>query len=574
MSAQPTWHVTVPAPDSHTLQVELSFVATSDTTELHLPVWTPGSYLVREFSRYLGALSVTDASGAPVDAVRIAKGSWRVDAAAGTVLVARYSAYCHELTVRTPHVDGSHAFFTGTNVLLRVAGAEAAGGRLRVTPPPGWTVFCALDEHDGAWVADDWDTLADTPVEMGPHRSHTFDIDGVLHRFVFWGDDAVSIDIERLQADTTAIVRQNASVFGGELPYRRYDFVFHITARGRGGLEHLNSTVLATPWRYFDNDEGYREMLGLISHEHFHTWNVKRIKPAGLVPFDYQNENYTRALWVSEGFTSYLDDYHCLRAGVVDRDHYLATLGRSLTRLRDTPGRLAQSVADASFDAWIRLYRPDENTPNRTVSYYLKGAMVALLIDLHVRARTAGKRSLADVMRRLWDDWRETGAGFDEGGVAAVIARATGVDLTDELAAWVDGTDELPLREALQAHGLVVEEAAGKWVDLGATLQCGAEVCVTHVAADGPAAAAGVYPGDAIVALAGRRATASSLDEILETLRPGEPVELHVFRRERLVGLSITPAPPACGAITLSADDDAAPDVAALRDAWLGRIID
>lgn len=572
MPRPPRWHVSIPHPDDHTLHVELSFEATGDETELHLPVWTPGSYLVREFSRYLGSLTVSDEHGRQVPIRRIAKGSWTVDAVEGTALVARYTAYCHELTVRTPHVDGTHAFFTGTNVLLRVAGAEEIGGTLQVTPPAGWSVFCPLDERDGAWVADDWDTIADTPIEVGPHRAHRFDVDGVPHRFVFWGDDAVEIDIERLEADTRALVRQNASVFGGELPYERYDFVFHITAKSRGGLEHLNSTVLATPWRYFDTEDGYREMLGLISHEHLHTWNVKRIRPAGLVPFDYQNENYTRALWVSEGFTSYLDDYHCLRAGVVDREWYLTSLGRSLTRLRNTPGRLAQSVADASFDAWIRLYRPDENTPNRTVSYYLKGAMVALLVDLHVRSATDGERSMADVMATLWDDWRETGAGFDEDGIADVVQRATGVELAEALTQWVDGTDELPLEAALRGHGLRVEHAEGKHPDLGLSVQRGHDICVSCIAPDGPAASAGVYAGDVLVAVAGRRLTSDSFDDTLATLHAGRSVALHLFRRDRLIEVSITPREPAPGAITVAIDDQAAADVVALRDGWLGAV--
>ena len=534
------YHVRVAAPDTHQAEVQVRFESRSESFRFSIPAWTPGSYLLREFARYLGEPTAS-VGGRDVACTKVAKGTWEV-VGSGAVVI-DYSVFGHELTVRTPHIDGSHAYFLGSNALVYVHGREAEPHSTRLSMPGGWEVFCALPEAEGAFHATDYDVMADTPFEAGPdHLVHEFTALGVPHRFVFWGADAVRLDLPKLEADTRALIETNAATFDGALPYENYDFVFHISSTARGGLEHLNSTVLATPWRYFDTDKGYREMLELISHEHFHVWNVKRIRPAALGPFDYQNENHTTALWVVEGFTSYFDALNCLRGEVVDSAYYLQRLGEDLTRFRNTPGRHGQTVAQASWDAWIRLYRPDENTPNRTVSYYLKGAMVSLALDLEIRNRTAGASSLRDVMNLLWSDFLETGAGYEDDSIPKAIRRATGVDADQLVATLVHTTEDPDFASLLETHGveLATEGAETAWLGLDLDPRTDG-VRVKHVRADSPAHGKGVYPNDLIVAIDGRRLNATSLPAARKRLRADETVELHLFRRDRLLSTSLTP---------------------------------
>lgn len=560
---------TLSAPVRHELDLTLSFEPDAPTTTVHVAAWTPGSYLIREYTRFIGPVTATNERGEPCAVRQVAKGSWDVDTSDAERVTIAWTGHGQELTVRTPHIDGTHAFFTGTNLLLFVDGRTDEACRLTVDAPGGWTVFCPLDaDDDGAWLADDWDTLADTPIEIGPHLEHRFEVMGVPHRFVFWGADMVDIDLRRLENDVRAIVEQNARCFDGDLPYPRYDFVFHITATGRGGLEHLNSTVLATPWAYFDTDEGWLDMLGLISHEHYHTWNVKRIRPAALTEFDYLNENHTTGLWVCEGVTSYMDDLNCARAGVFTRSEWLKRLGTSMTRYTNTPGRFVETVASASFNAWTRLYRPDANTPFRSISYYLKGALVTTSLDLLIRDRTDGESSFDDVMRLLWQRWEATGEGFDEYAFDAVIRDATGVDVRDELDRIVFGTEDPPLKALLLTHGVELGCETPDGADTGIEFASGSTE-VKHVRPGSAAERAGVCPGDVVVAFDRRRVTASNLSKRLERLRPGRTCTMHVFRRDELLGIEVAPETGGEETWTATVAETLTDRQRTLLDAWL-----
>ena len=556
------------APHTHTLDVRVRFEAQGDT-RVHLPSWTPGSYLLREFGRYVSRMRVTTEAGEAIDASQTAKGSWAFHAD-GPVEVA-YRIYGHELTVRTPHVDGTHAFFTGTNACVFVDGRTDEPCTLQLHAPDGWETFCPLDrDAEGAFVAPDYDVLADTIVELGPHRSHTFDVLGVPHHLVFWGADDVALDLPRLERDVRAIVEVNAAIFDGALPYEHYLFVFHITDKARGGLEHLNATALATPWRYFETDEGYRSMLGLIAHEHFHTWNVKRIRPVALGPFDYLNENYSTGLWVAEGFTSYFDNLVCLRAGCWTRDEYLAALQRDIRNMLRVPGRFEQSIADASYDAWIRLYRPDEDTPNRTVSYYLKGSIAALALDLHVRGETRGERSLVDVMRWLWARFQATGEGFTDDDMRDAFREACGVDVDAELDAWVFGTEDPPLAALFASHGIAwaAEDGDQPYLGLRTSTQ-GQDLVVKHVLTDGPNAGTNLYAGDVLVAVDGRRITPATWSARCDALVEDHAHALHVFRRGRLVETELRAAPDPGYAVNLAFAEESTDAERALLEEWL-----
>jgi predicted metalloprotease with PDZ domain len=565
------YSVHIPEPQSHELKLRLHFTAETEETVLRLPVWTPGSYMVREFSRYLSELRAT-VDGSDVNVTKVAKAEWRIETPPGAEVQVEWSAYCHELTVRTPHVDHSHAFFTGTNVLLFIEGRLHETALLHVHPPDGWHVFCSLPQEGDAWKARDYDELADTPVECGPHRFVDFTVLDIPHRLIFWGDDTVRLDIDRLVRDVTACIVENSRLFGG-LPYERYDFIFHITDDLRGGLEHLSSTVLATPWRYFDTDNGWKEMISLVMHEHFHVWNIKRIRPAGVFPFDYNRENFTTALWIAEGFTSYYDDYHCLKAGIWNLDEYLKLQAENLEKILRTPGRRQQSIAGASLDAWIRLYRPDENTPNRTISYYLKGGIVAWLLDLTIRHRTKGERSLDHFMQWLWRHHCETGGPFDEQNVPELMRQALGIDLTDVVQAWVFGTEEPDYEAVLATHGITFTLTTESGLDFGWDLDLRPTVKVRHTINDGPAVHARLAPGDEIVAIDNRQLNAATVSARLDRLISGVPVTVHYFRRGVLCSTELVPRPLQAPRVSLSLTADVDAPTRLLRGRWCGETI-
>ena len=567
------YEVSIESPDRHRLAVQVHAHADAGKLRFHVPAWTPGSYLIREFARYLSEPSAS-LDGAPLSVTKVAKGSWEVVVPTPGRVTFAYEATGHELTVRTPHIDGSHAFFTGTNVLVRVEGQESTPHRLAVTAPRGWQVHTSLAATDtpGVSEAPDYDVLADGFVEAGPAPAHTFEILGVPHRCVFWGGEFVEIDHDRLQEDIRAIVEANARMFGGSLPYSDYLFVFHITESERGGLEHLTGTALATPWRYFETDDGYRSMLGLIAHEHFHVWNVKRIRPQALGPFDYQRENYTSGLWVAEGFTSYFDSLNCLRAGVINTEHYVEDLRLALQNFVRTPGRFAQSVAQSSFDAWIRLYLPNEETPNRTVSYYLKGSLVGLALDLTIRDTTDGEFDLTTVMRHLWTAFQRTGAGFDDAAMADVVHATCGVDVSDAIDTWVYGVTDPDFAALFATHGLAysVEKRTKPYLGIR-TRRDGDRLVVKHVLDDGPNAGGALYAGDEIVAVDDRRVTPENWREHTARWPLDRPRNVHVFRRGRLIEAPVSSSADALRNVVLSVLD--APDDRAkrLRDRWWSR---
>jgi predicted metalloprotease with PDZ domain len=560
-----------PLPYENRLRVTLTFNADADETlVLSLPTWIPGSYLIREFSRYLSEFDLVTPTGDSSSTLqRLDKARWQLDTVEAGTYSVEYSVFAHELTVRTPHVDDTHAFFNGANALLHVAGAGSF--YVSFDLPANWEAFVPLPrDGERSFFANSYDRLADTAFECGPHDAVAFAVGDVPHRLVFWGDEDVAVDKERLRDDIVSIVEFHRNQFGS-LPYERYDFLFHITPTARGGLEHLSSTTLATPWSYFEDPEKYPDLLTLIAHEHFHAWNGKRIRPRELGPFDYQNENYTRGLWVVEGFTSYFDEYNTFRAGLIDEEAYLERLAKSLDRLEQIPGRGVQSVADASYDAWIRLYRPDEDTLNRTVSYYLKGSLIALLIDLTIRERSQGRHRLDEVMKHLYKRFLKDGRGYDEAEMAGIIDQVTGVDLSREFQQWVYGTEELPLDDALTRFGLTrereSEDADFKIGVRGTHTDNGLEV--ETVLSSGPNTSANLQPGDRIVAINGRQVKSDNFGMLLKPGDASGAVNAHLFRLGRLreVELAIDER---SGTSTLERAEPVDERTKELRKAWLG----
>ncbi len=509
-SHAPAVHYRVEAAQLHAriYHVTLTVESPAAQQELSLPVWIPGSYLVREFAKNLQNLRARQ-DGQEVALAQRSKSLWQAACREGAPLVLTYEVGAYDSSVRTAWLDSSRGFFNGTSLCLRVHGQEDARHDLEIVATPEvshWSVATGLTAEKttragfGTYRAASYDELVDCPVEMGPFWSARFTACGVPHRLVVAGA-APSFDGERLVADTRRICEAGIRFWhgAGKPPYAQYLFMLNVMDDGYGGLEHRNSTALACSRRDLPRQgeartpEGYTTLLGLISHEHFHTWNVKRLRPAELARYDYTQENYTRLLWFFEGFTSYYDDLLLRRAGLIDDATYLRLLAKNINQVLQTPGRRVQSVADASFDAWVKYYRQDENTPNATVSYYTKGALVGLCLDLALRRE--GRTTLDDVMRALWD--RCDAGPMSEDDLLAVLEALSGRSFAREIAEWVHGTADLPLAEMLAAHGVALRaEAAQPAQRLGLRVSEGQGLQVKVVLRGGLAEEAGFSAGD------------------------------------------------------------------------------
>ncbi len=550
--------VHLPQPAVQMVAVELEAAEVEGECVLAMPSWTPGSYLLREFARSVVQFHATDGEQRPLRWEKTEKNRWRVAAPADGTLRVRWVVHAAELSVRTNHVDDSHAFLTGAAVFLFVEGRESEPAEVRIAAPEGWRVATALEEvGERTFRAPDYDTLADSPFEIGTHRAIDWEVEGVHHRWAIWGRG--NDDPKRLTADTTRIVLAEKALFG-VLPYPAFTFILHLQSGGGGGLEHRDSTVLATDRWSFRGRE-YENFLGLTAHELFHAWNGKRIRPAALGPFDYLRENYTRDLWVVEGITTYYTDLMLRRAGILSPARYLEKLGEAITRYRAVPGRMVQSLSDASFDSWIKFYRPDANTPNATISYYQKGALVALLLDLELRRRTGNRRSLDDVMRLLWARWGARDEGFPEGEVERLAAEVADADLGAFFDRALRSTDELDFAGGLSAAGLLLVPHHAPVVGQAATgpvgdpsrervaseartgLQLkseGGRAMVAHVLAGSAAWRAGVNPGDELVALNGFRVPDPAWLNARMLERPvGSTVAVVLFRRDELLSVEV-----------------------------------
>lgn len=539
---------------------------------LFMPVWTPGSYLVREYARHVESVRAE----APATVEKVRKNAWRVTTNGAREVVVRYALYANELTVRTNHVDGDHAFLNGAATFLAVEGHERAKARVDVSAPRGWGIVTALPASGGGFEADDLDVLADCPIEASAaHREERFEVRGVPHRLVVCpGKEIADADLARLVADATTILDTEAKLFGGALPYAQYLLLLHLSPRGRGGLEHMTCcSLLASPSAFASRD-GYLDLLSLVAHEVFHAWNVKRIRPAGLTPYRYQEENYTRLLWWFEGATSYYD-WRVLRvAKLCTVQEYLDHLAVEIGHLDATYGRLVHPLEQASFDAWIKLYRPDENSQNSTVSYYRKGEVVCALLDLEIRARSGGKASLDDLAAYLWREHGSKGVPVPEGGMDEIVQRATGVDLRDRLRAWVREASEIEYAPVLETVGLAIERSAregGPGCSLGVRLRSeGGRTTVASVVRGAAAFRAGIDPGDEIVAIAGRRVEGTSLDGALAGRREGEGVEVLLARDGRTRTVVATLDPARLDRVKIVASPDAPEAARAAFAAWLG----
>jgi predicted metalloprotease with PDZ domain len=570
------YRVDAAEPNAHVFRVTLTLPRPAALQRVSMPVWIAGSYLVREFARHVSRLQAQQGQRRCV-VDHVDKNSWVVHCEGRAALRLSYEVYAFDPSVRAAFVDAQRGFFNGTSLLLRVQGRQAEPQRLRIGRlPRGWQVATAMPATARRHVFEcaDYDELVDHPVELGHFWQGEFSLRGSVHEVVVAGA-LPSFDGARLLADTRRICETQVAFWHGrgKPPMARYVFMLHAVEEGYGGLEHRASTALIAARRHLPShgmaelSEGYVTLLGLISHEYFHTWNVKRLKPREFERIDFDRENYTRLLWFFEGFTSYYDDLLLLRSGLIDAPRYLKLLGKTINTVQGTPGRLRQSVAEASFDAWVKYYRSDENTPNATISYYTKGSLVALALDLTLRA--AGSGSLDEVMRRLWT--RSGGGPIDEAGIAQALHEVAGRSMHGELAAWVHGTDELPLKTLLAQAGVSwLDDSSDLASELGLRVSEGAlsGVHVKSVLNGSAAEAAGVSAGDELLAIDGWRIR--RLDDARAWLAVAMPFELLLVRDQRVLSLRVQPQAVAARAVSLRLADKPAPGAQALRREWLG----
>ncbi len=576
-----------------------------DGQRVSLPAWRPGSYLIRDYARQVVQLQA-ESGGEPVQARKINKHTWRVAPVTGELLV-RIMVYAADPSVRGAWLDDQQGFVNGVCVFLRVHGQEQAPSVVHIDPPDlppnlssssGWRVSTGLQRltggqgEFGAFRASSYSDLIDQPVLMGQLTTVEFMAAGVPHALVLAG--LPNPDRERLQADLARICTWHIDFFGRPAPMARYVFLARVSIEGYGGIEHRNSAVLAC--RRDDlpqpgvagNEAGYRRFLGLVSHEYFHAWHVKRIRPAEFVAADLGAEAYTHQLWIFEGITSYYDDLALRRCELITVEQYLEILGKALTRLYRTAGRRRQTLEEASFDTWIKFYRPDENTANATVSYYVKGSLVALALDLELRSRTAGTCSLDAVMRTLWQEYgADDSSGLPEGRFEELAENLSGLDLEAFFGQALRTTIDPPVGILLAQFGIRLhmrssesdvdaggirgrrEERPRAWLGFQVKTADG-RVRISHVAADSPGQRAGISAGDELLALAGRRIAADNWETMLDRLVPGVDLVCHLFRNQQLVQVVCQPVPAPRDTCYLTLDAEADAAAVARRNAWLG----
>ena len=543
LSQQPVVRYTLgmSKPSTHLFEVELSYErlpADPGDLDLRMPVWRPGRYAVLDLAGGVISFSATDDRGNVLPWTKVEKSLWRVARGTATGVRIRYTVFANEFNLRTRGLNDEHAFVDGAAVFLYAEKYRALGVTLEVKPYGNWHVTTGLDGGGTTFRAPEYDTFIDCPLEIGNQKDVPFDVDGVPHVLSIFGEGNWDADV--MVRDMTKIIRTTISVWG-DVPYRRYVFLLHCTPSSGGGTEHLNSTIMGTRPFIFKNPDSYRGFLGLVSHEYFHTWNVKQLRPRGITPYDYTKENYVTELWVAEGTTSYYDELLLVRAGLKSPDKHLETIQNMIMNDRQRPGNAVQSLSESSFDSWIKYNRSTQQAFNTESDFYDKGASVSMLLDLEIRQRTKNAHSLDEVLRALYRKF-PLGAGYEEADLVSMIRSVSGEDLEAFFADYVRGTTALPWESALAAAGLDVigrDSIAKPWIGL-TTSDADGRTRVTRVVAGSPAYDAGLDLADEVVAINGFRAKSADLTDRVGELKPGEKLQLTIFRNDRLRECALT----------------------------------
>jgi predicted metalloprotease with PDZ domain len=531
------YEISMPQPQMHLFEVKLTVCNWDGSLlDLKMPVWTPGSYLVREYAKQLQDFIAVGDKNERLATTKIAKHHWQIQTSHYKEITISYRMFANELTVRTNHLDATHGYFNPAALCFYVPGYEHCPIEISVvSPDPSWKVTTPLPEiSPQTFLAADFDTLVDSPFEIGCQQVYDFKVLDKPHQLVIWGEG--NLDPQLTIDDIKKIIEVEAKMFGG-LPYEQYIFLLHLSPSGGGGLEHKNCCSLLYPRFGFQAGEKHHRFIQLVAHEFFHLWNVKRIRPAALEKFDYERENYTPSLWFSEGTTSYYDLLIPRRAGIYDEQEFLAELSKEITRFMTTPGRLVQPLSESSFDAWIKLYRPNPNSSNSQISYYLKGEMVTLLLDLLIRDRTQGNKSFDDVLVTMWEQFGKAETGFTEIQLKQIIESIANQDLTEFYDRYIHGVEELPFNDYLAAVGIRLKSVNTNNIpNLGIVVKSehGREM-IKSVASNSPAQLAGVDAGDELLAIDGFKVSADKLTDRLKSYQVGQQIELTIFHGDRLI---------------------------------------
>lgn len=540
------YNVSLLQPESNLIEVRVEFTAPFDNPILVMPVWTPGSYLVRDYSRLVQKMNSEQ------KVCKISKNEWQIGVKKGESVVCNYSSYAFELTVRTSYFDNRKVFIAPAGLFLYIRDIEGNDTKdwqynISFELMERWSIFTSLNENDGIYTANDFDELVDSPVCGG--RDDVLDIKDYIYtdngkeipnKVVLIGDRGdhdIDVFTEKL------IKLQNESVrVMGDLPYDRYYWFLYIVGNGGGGLEHKYSNVSIINRFFFTKDEDYDRLLSLEAHEHFHVYNIKRIRPSQLGPFNYTQEVYTRLLWVAEGLTSFYDKISVVRSGLTSYDAYFKRIAALIYDMENTPGRKIYSVEDASFDAWIKLYKSNENTNNSSISYYLKGSVMSICLDLEIRDQTNWEKSLDDFFREMYKDYKQNKSGYLESELQNLMEKYTETDLSDFFAKYIRGTEELPYNKYLNMIGYKLEPEMSDQVWTG--LKLNKNMIVKFVYTDSPASKANIYYNDNIISINGYRANKKGLDTILERAKEGDILDILLFRDDILIQTKLTVESP------------------------------
>lgn len=577
-----SYNVSFPEAQAHYVDIEMNIKGIkTDFIDVRMPVWTPGSYLVREFAKNVESLSAKNVSGSSLSSSKINKNTWRITNTKNQNININYRVYAFELSVRTSFVDASHAFLSPSGLLMYPEGMIKSPSTVTIKPYKNWEkISTGLDPVKGknnTFYAPDYDILYDSPLEVGNHDTFDFMAAGVKHEVAMYGGG--NYKKADLVEDMKKIIETETDIFE-ENPNKRYVFIIHNTSAGGGGLEHLNSTVLGAVRLGYAEEDQYKSFLGLVAHEYFHLWNVKRLRPQALGPFDYSNENYTSNLWIAEGFTAYFDNLILRRAGIYSPERYIASLVSDINTVVNQPGNGVQPVSDASFDAWIKYYRPNENSKNSTISYYDKGALIGMILDLEILNATKGAKRLDDVMKAMYDEYyKNKKRGYTDAEFKAMAEKIAGKSLDDIYRKYINGTEPISFNSYLGYAGLyLVNEYEGKEnPSLGvATAVKDGKVIITAVQRGSAAWNDGLNVNDELIAINDYRITGatdtkgvSDLVKNISSKKVGEKIKAIISRDGIIKTVDITIARAVAGKYSIEIDKSATDEQLAIRKIWL-----
>ena len=550
-------------PESHFFKVTMNVEDYSEESmSVTMPAWTPGSYEILDFSRHVRKIKAVNSAGESIELSKKDKSTWKLANGKSRDIRITYEVFAHDLSVHTSHLDSSHGYLNGTNIFLYIEGYKDQTAELTIKPWKDWKVSTGLEKvGDFKYRATNFDILVDSPIEIGTHRSLFFNVDGKEHEIVLYGHGNENED--KIKSDIQKIVESFLKIFG-HLPYKRYVFIFHLLSEedSGGGLEHLNSTTIDVDRFIFSPFESYKKFLNVVSHEYFHLWNVKRIRPAELGPFNYKEENYTSLLWMAEGFTNYYGRMMLLRSGLISQKDFFKHFMETVRFYEMQPGRLNTSAYESSFDSWIKLYRPGPNNFNSYISYYTKGDMLGFLLNVRIIEATKGQKSLDDLYRHLYDKYNKDGKGYTEKDLLLALKEITGMDFTDFYTRFIKSTEPIDFQSELDKLGVVLKKIfkdADEFPEgspyMGSIFRNGSKNTVETVIEGSPAFKAGLSPGDEVVAINSYRFSDRFMKPIREDyrklkvekltdFRSGDRIKLHVFRKGILVELELTLGDP------------------------------